>query len=323
MKIVATDGYTLNPGDNPWVGVASYGELRVYDRTPPDEIVERSAGAEILIINKTVLTDDILQQLTGLKFITMSATGYDCVDVRSAGRRNIPVSNIPVYGTDTVAQYVFSALLHLSQNIAEHAAAVKQGEWTQARDWCFWKSPLIELRGRTIGIVGFGRIGRRVGEIANAFGMKILACDPIRTREPDYEAFQWCDLEELFEKSDVVTLHSPLTEENSAFVNSSLISRMKPTSFLINAARGGLVSETDLARALEEGSIAGAVVDTVSAEPIHPDNPLLAAPNIFITPHLAWATLDARKRLMKGIEDNIRAFQAGNPINVVNSKFLT
>ncbi len=322
MNIVATDGYTLNPGDNPWDDVASLGELEIYERTLPDDLVGRCENADILVVNKTPFSGETLVQLPHLKFITMAATGYDCIDIKSAGRLGIPVSNIPVYGTDTVAQYVFSAILHLAHNISVHAEAVRQGDWSKSSDWCFWKRPLIELKGLAIGIVGFGRIGRRVGEIANAFGMGVLAHDIYTDESPGYNNFRWCQLEELFEQSDIVSIHSPLTGDKNGFVNASLLSKMKSTAFFINAARGGLVNEVDLASALSQGGIAGAVVDTVSVEPIRPDNPLLTAPNIFITPHMAWGTLSARKRLMAGITGNITAFISGQAINVVNREFL-
>jgi glycerate dehydrogenase len=322
MNIVATDGYTLNPGDNPWDEVSAIGELTVFERTAPDKVVERCRDSDIAIINKTPLDADTLSKLPRLKFITMAATGYDCIDIEAAGKRGIPVSNIPIYGTDTVAQYVFSALLHLAHNISEHAAAVQKGAWSTSKDWCFWNRPLVELRGRSIGIVGFGRIGRRVGEIASAFGMHVMAHDPDPGEHPAYKAFAWCSLEALFAKADFVTLHSPLTSDNREFVNGALLSTMKPSAFFINAARGGLVNETDMAAALSSGKLAGAVVDVVSHEPIHPDNPLLGAPNLYITPHIAWATLAARKRLMVGIVNNIDAFLSGHAVNVVNQRFL-
>ena len=323
MNIVVTDGYTLNPGDNPWTEVKKLGEVVVYERTSPDEVLQHSDGADILVVNKTVIDQEILSRLPQLKFISMSATGYDCVDIEYAGKRGIPVSNIPVYGTDTVAQYVFSAILHLAHNISDHADAVKKGKWSQCSDWCFWDRPLIELKGATIGVVGFGRIGRRVGEIAHAFGMKVLAYDINTNDSPHYEGFAWSTIEALFEQSDIVTVHSPLTQDNHKFVNESLLSRMKPSAFFLNAARGGLVDEKALKSALVHGKIAGAVVDTVSVEPIQPDNPLLQAPNLFITPHLAWGTLGARKRLMAGVAENIASFLNGIAVNVVNEQFLS
>jgi glycerate dehydrogenase len=322
MKIVATDGYTLNPGDNTWDEVAAIGDLTVYERTASADLIERCRNAEIVIVNKTPFDAESLSKLQHVRFITMAATGYDCVDIETAGKLGIPVSNIPVYGTDTVAQYVFSAILHLAHNISSHAKAVQEGEWTVSKDWCFWKRPLIELKGTRIGIVGLGRIGRRVGELANAFGMHVLAYDPYPEERPSYEAFEWCTIDRLFEQADFVTLHCPLNVDNHQFVNEALLSKMKPTAFFINAARGTLVNEADLAAALSKGWLAGAVVDVVSQEPIRSDNPLLGTLNLFITPHLAWATLAARKRLMAAIVENIKAFLSGSAINVVNRDFL-
>ncbi|MGA6925264.1 MAG: D-2-hydroxyacid dehydrogenase [Desulfosarcina sp.] len=322
MKITATDGYTLNPGDNPWDDVAALGELTVYDRTAPEDLIERCLDSEIAIVNKTPFDAAALARLPRLKFITMAATGYDCIDIEAAGRHGVPVSNIPIYGTDTVAQYVFSAILHLAHNISLHAEAVQKGDWAGSPDWCFWNRPLVELKGLCIGIVGFGRIGRRVGEIASAFGMRVLAHDPTPGEAPAYKRFEWGSLEAIFERADVVTLHSPLTPDNREFVNMALLSRMKPSAFFINAARGGLVDEIDLAQALSRGQLAGAVVDVVSREPIRPDNPLLGIPNLVITPHIAWATLAARQRLMAGIVENIQAFLSGRTVHVVNQRFL-
>ena len=321
-KIIVTDGYTLNPGDNPWDDVQALGHLTIYDRTSGEELLGRCRDADILIVNKTQIRKAALAELDRLKLIAVSATGYDCVDVEEAGKRGVPVCNVPIYGTDSVAQYVISAILHSWQNLGLHDAAVRAGEWGRQPDWSFWKSPLVELRDLTIGIVGFGRIGRRVGELAHAFGMKVLAHDPFTGVSPGYDGFEWVELTDLFIRSDVVTLHTPLTDDNQGFVNQSLLSRMKPTSLFINAARGPLVNEQDLADALNAGAPAGAVVDTVSNEPIRPDNPLLSAPNLLITPHLAWATLAARRRLMSQTAENIRAFLAGRLLNTVNADFL-
>lgn len=322
MKIVVTDGHTLNPGDNPWDQVAGLGELIVHPRCEPEEVAGLAAEARVLIVNKTRITAQTLEKLPRLGFITMAATGFDCVDVAAAGALGVPVSNVPVYGTDSVAQYTLALLLELCHRAALHDRAVKAGEWNRNPDWSFWKTPLIELRGKTMGLIGFGRIGRRTGELAHALGMEVLAHDPHPGQEPGYQPFGWATLEELFARADVVSLHSPQTEENAGFVKAELLSLMKPTAFFINTARGGLVNETDLARALNQGRLAGAAVDVVSTEPISPDNPLLSARNILITPHLAWATKEARERLMTAIADNIRAFQSGRPINVVNQDHL-
>jgi glycerate dehydrogenase len=321
-RIVATDGFTLNPGDNPWEEIGTLGALTVYDRTAPAQLQARCREAEILIVNKTRLRAETLAELPRLRFISVSATGYDCVDIEAAGRRGIPVSNVPVYGTDSVAQYVISALLHVWHNIAGHADAVKAGEWGAQPDWSFWKTPLVELRGKTLGIVGFGRIGRRVGELAHAFGMQVLAYDAVRQSAPGYAPFAWASLEHLFAASDVVSLHCPLTAENREFVNTNLLNRMKPTAVLINAARGPLVNERDLAGALNAGRIAAAVVDVVSEEPVQPNNPLLSARRIVMTPHIAWATREARQRLMHTTAENLKAFLEGKPQNVVNANLM-
>ena len=322
MRIVVTDGYTLNPGDNPWDEIGRMGDLTVHDRTAPEELIGRCRDADILVVNKTQVREASMEQLPRLRYITVAATGYDCIDVAAAGRRGIPVSNVPIYGTDSVAQYVFSAILHICHNISVHDAAVKAGEWARNPDWSFWKMPLTELAGKTLGIVGFGRIGRRVGELAHAFGMKVLAHDAYRGSDPGYAPFAWSAPEELFAGSDVVSLHCPLTADNRGFVNRRLLERMRPSAMLINASRGPLVNEEDLAAALNAGVLAAAVVDVVAVEPIRAGNPLLAARNLVITPHLAWATREARQRLMGTTADNVRAFQGGKPQNVVNQTSL-
>lgn len=322
MNIVVTDGFTLNPGDNPWDELEALGELAVYDRTAPGELIDRCRDAHILIVNKTRIGDASMERLPSLRYIALTSTGYDVVDIAAAGRRGIPVSNVPIYGTDSVAQYVFSALLHLCHNISRHDAAVKAGEWTRSPDWSFWKGPLVELAGKTLGVVGFGRIGRRVGELAHAFGMSVLAYGPRRGADPGYAPFAWASLDDLFAKSDIVSLHCPLTADNRGFVNRQMLGRMRAGAVLINASRGPLVNEEDLADALNTGKLAAAAVDVVSEEPISPENPLLTARNLVITPHLAWATLEARKRLMGTTADNVRAFLAGAPRNVVNEHLI-
>ena len=321
-NIVVTDGYTLNPGDNPWDAVEALGNLTVYERLMDDEIVECCREAQILVVNKTQIRETALAEMSRLRFIAVSATGFDCVDIEAAGKRGISVSNVPVYGTDSVAQYVFSAILHLWHNIGVHNAAVKAGDWARQPDWSFWQTPLVELRDKTIGIIGFGRIGRRVGQLADAFGMRVLAYDPYPDNPPNYRTFAWSSLEDVFARSDVVTLHAPLTADNHRFVNRHMLERMKESAILINASRGGLIEENDLAEALNSGQLAGAVVDVVSAEPIAPDNPLLSAKNIAITPHLAWATREARRRLMASTAENISAFLEGASQNIVNEMHL-
>ncbi len=322
MKIVVLDGYTLNPGDLSWGEIGKLGELTVYDRTAPNEIAERTRKAEIILTNKAPVSAITLEKLPALKFITVMATGYDIVDIAAAGRRGIPVSNVPVYGTDSVAQFVFALLLGLCHHVSAHQKAVEAGEWTASLDWCFWKTPQILLKGKKIGIVGFGRIGRRVGELAHAFGMEVMAFDPQPQESPVYDPFSWKSVREVFAEADVVTLHCPQIEDNVGFVNDELLDLMKRDAFFINAARGGLVNENALAQALNKGSIAGAAVDVVSIEPILPDNPLLSSQNCLISPHIAWASLGARQTLMSETIKDIKAFISGNNINVVNKKFL-
>lgn len=318
MRIVVLDGHTLNPGDNPWTEVTKQGEFEVYDRTEADLIVSRAAEADIVLTNKTPLSGETMAQLPKLQFIAVLATGYNVVDVEAARERAIPVSNVPVYGTDSVAQFTFALLLELCHKVALHDRAVQDGEWATCPDFSFWKTTLIELVDKKMGIVGFGRIGRRVGELAHAFGMDVLAYDAFAGDAPDYQPFAWKMLDEIFTDADVVSLHCPQTADNVGLVNKRTLGLMKPDAVLINAARGGLVNEADLAEALGSGRIGGAAVDVVSSEPIRSDNPLLGSPHCIITPHMAWATLSARRRLMQTTADNIAAFIRGEPTNVVN-----
>jgi glycerate dehydrogenase len=316
-KIVVLDGYTLNPGDNPWPSLDGIGELTAYDRTSREELLERAISADILLTNKTVLDKETLAQLPRLKFIAVLATGYNVVDVAAARQRGIPVSNVPTYGTDTVSQFAFAQILELCHHIGQHAASVAQGDWNRSPDWTYWKSPQVELSGKTLGIVGFGRIGQRTGAIGNALGMHIL----FNTLPPfpavDYPA-QSATLEKLFSEADVIALHCALNDSNFEFVNKTLLQRMKPTAFLVNNARGQLVNAADLAQALRDGVLAGAALDVLAVEPPKVDNPLLHAPNCLITPHIAWASLEARQRITQTTLVNIRAFLSGTPINVVN-----
>ncbi len=316
MKIIVLDGYTLNPGDNPWDDVAKLGAFVCHDRTSGDLIVERARDAEIILTNKVPLSADTLARLPRLKFISVLATGYNVVDVKAAKARGIAVANVPTYATDAVAEYVFALLLNFYRQPQLHSDLIKQGEWSKA-EWSFWRTPLTEVAGQTLGIVGFGRIGRRVGEIAAGFKMKVVANDVFRGNPPAYPV-AWREVPELFAESDVVTLHCNLTPENSGMVNKALLERMKPTAYLINTSRGPLVNDADLAEALRQGKLAGAALDVITTEPISPDNPLLKAPNITITPHIAWAALAARRRLMRVTAENVAAFLAGKPINVVN-----
>jgi glycerate dehydrogenase len=318
MRIVVLDGYTLNPGDNPWDALARLGKLTVYDRTPREQIVARAREAEVVLTNKTPLMAETLAQLPQLRFISVLATGQNIVDGEAARARGIPVSNVPEYGTDSVAQHVFALLLELCHQVGRHDAAVKAGEWIRSPDFCFWTVPPIELVGSTMGLIGFGRIGRRVAELADAFGMRVIAAARSRRNAPESNAVAWRSVGEVFAEADVVSLHCPLTAENARFVNRTLLRTMKRSAFFINTARGGLVDEQALAEALNSGSIAAAAVDVVSVEPMRADNPLLHARNCIITPHIAWGSLAARRRLMTATVKNVEAFLAGRPINVVN-----
>jgi len=313
MKLVVLDGYTLNPGDNPWDALAALGQLTVYDRTPPEQIVPRAHDADIVLTNKTPLTAATLAQLPKLRFISVLATGQNIIDGAAARARGVPISNVPEYGTDSVAQHAFALLLELCHHVGAHDAAVKTGEWTRSPDFCFWKAPPIELAGLTMGIVGYGRIGRRVGALAQAFGMRLI----VATRTPPRDV-ESRSIAELFADADVVSLHCALTADNARFVDCALLGRMKRSAVLINTARGGLIDEPALAEALNAGTLAGAAVDVVSVEPMRPDNPLLHARNCIITPHIAWSSLAARRRLMAATVRNVQAFLTGRPINVVN-----
>jgi glycerate dehydrogenase len=318
MRIVVLDGYTLNPGDLSWGGLEELGEVTVYDRTPRDQVVERAKGAQIIFTNKTPVTAESIAALPDLKFIGVLATGYNIVDVEAAAKRGIPVSNIPIYGTASVAQMAIALLLELAQHVGAHSAAVRAGEWASNVDWCFWKHPLIELAGMTMGIIGFGRIGRATGKIANALGMKVVAADAVQVDPPDWDGFAWLSIEDLLKVSDVISLHCPLTPEVQGLINRDRIELMKPSAFLINTSRGPLIVDQDLADALNSGRIAGAGLDVLSVEPPKADNPLLSAKNCIQTPHIAWATSAARARLMDTAIDNARSFIAGKLVNVVN-----
>jgi glycerate dehydrogenase len=318
LKIVVLDGYTLNPGDNPWDPVAALGEFTVYDRTLGEQIVSRAAGAEIVLTNKTPLTGPVLAALPALRFISVLATGYNVVDVAIARQRGIVVSNVPEYGTASVAQHVIALLLALVHRPERHDALVRQGQWQRRGDFCFWETPPLELAGKRMGIVGFGRIGRRVGELAHALGMEVLACTRHPAGPPGYQPFAWRPLDEIFSEADVISLHCPLTPQNQGLVNRQRLATMQRGALLINTARGGLVNEQDLADALNAGRIAAAALDVLSVEPPLEQNPLLAARNCLITPHMAWAALESRRRLMAITAANIAAFQRGQPINTIS-----
>jgi len=322
-KIVILDGYTINPGDNPWDSLQALGDCTIYDRTSPDQKLERAADADVILVSKVKLDEDTLRALPKLKYISMLATGYNNVDVEAAGRLGIPVSNVPAYSTESVVQTTFALLLELTTQAGLHDTAVKAGEWVRCPDHSFWKTPLVELDGLTIGIVGYGTIGRAVARVARAFGMTVVAHAPRIPLGVENEAVRFVPLEELFATADVVSLHCPQTPDNGGFVNAALLGLMKPGAYLLNLARGGLVNEDDLSQALRSGRIAGAGLDVVAHEPMLAGNPLLTAPNCVITPHIAWASLAARRRLMGIVAANLAAFKAGSPINVVNGRFLS
>ena len=317
MKIVVLDGYALNPGDNPWDEVSKLGEFVCHDRTPVEQILERSRDADVLLTNKTPLTAETLAHLPQLKFIGVLATGYNVVDVKAARARGVAVSNVPIYGTDAVAEYVFALLLNFFRQPQLHSELVHQGEWSRVNEWSFWRRPLAELAGRTIGIVGFGRIGRRVGELASAFKMNVLANDVYQGNPPAYPV-TWLGIPELFAEADAVTLHCNLTPENTGMVRKELLWSMKRSAYLINTSRGPLVRDADITEALQAGWIAGAALDVVTVEPLPADSPLLGAPNLTLTPHIAWAAVEARQRLTTVAAENVAAFLAGRPINLVN-----
>jgi glycerate dehydrogenase len=315
MKIVVTDGYTLNPGDLSWDSIKQLGDTTIHDRTPGDEIVERCRNAEIVITNKTPLQKDTIQQLSSLKLIAVTATGFNIVDIAAARERNIPVCNVPAYGTYSVAQHTIALLLEITNRVALHAASVRQGDWVKAADWCYTKAPLIELAGKILGIVGMGNIGQQVGRIAVALGMGVIYYSAHKKELP---FATYMKLDEVFRHSDFISLHCPQTPDNLQFVNKHLLSQMKPNAWLINTSRGPLIHEQDLADALNSGRIGGAALDVLSVEPPKPDNPLLSAKNCIITPHNAWVTKEARERILKTTVGNIQSFLDGNTQNRVN-----
>lgn len=319
MRIVALDGFTLNPGDLTWDGLKQLGDVTIYDRTSSELTVDRASGAEIVLTNKTIIDERVLEQLPELRYLGVLATGYNVVDVDAASSRGIIVTNIPTYGTSSVAQMTFALLLEMTQHVQAHYDAVKSGQWSNCPDFCFWNYPLIELAGKTMGIIGFGRIGQNVADIATAFGMNIIAHDSFKSDQSRRTNFKWGDLDELLSESDVVTLHCPLLPETKGIINTASLCKMKKTTLLINTSRGPLIIDEDLAEALNNGIIAGAGVDVLSIEPPRDDNPLLSAKNCLVTPHISWATYDARKRLMSIAMDNLKAWLAGKPVNIVNN----
>jgi len=323
MKLVVLDGYTLNPGDLSWEELEKLGDLTVYDRTVFDRsndnlIIERIGDAQIVFTNKTPLPREVLSKVPNVKYIGVLATGYNIVDIEAAKELGITVTNIPTYGTDSVAQMVFAHLLEICHHVAAHSDAVKNGEWTNNVDWCFWKYPLIELAGKTMGIIGYGRIGQAVGRVAQAFGMKVLANDKYPNKDLESDTLKYVELDELLANSDVISLHCPLFEENKGMINKDSIAKMKDGVIIINTSRGPLIVEDDLAEALNSGKVYAAGLDVVSTEPIKADNPLLKAKNIFLTPHIAWAPKESRQRLMDIAVNNLKQFLEGSPVNVVN-----
>lgn len=317
MNIVILDGYTENPGDLSWDGFRSLGEVTVYDRTTKDQIVRRIGDAEIIIVNKTPISAQVLDACPTIQYIGLLSTGYNVVDIEAAKARNIPVTNIPSYGTAAVGQYAIALLLEVCHHIGHHSKAVQQGRWSTGKDWCFWDYPLIELAGKTMGIIGFGRIGQTTGTIAKALGMRVLAHSP-RPTDAGRNIADYVTLDTLLKQSDVISLHCPLFPETERIINKDSISKMKDGVILINNARGQLIVEEDLAEALNSGKVYAAGLDVVSAEPIEADNPLLKAKNCIITPHISWAPKESRKRLMDAAVDNLRSYLNSDPINVVN-----
>ena len=318
MKIVVLDGYTLNPGDLSWDELNALGEVVIYDRTPSEKIVERADGAEIVLTNKTPLGASEISQLSSLKYIGVLATGYNIVDIEAAKNQGVIVSNVPAYGTESVVQMTFSLLLELTLHVQKHSDAVREGKWANSKDFCFWDFPLIELAGKTIGVIGFGSIGQRVADVATAFGMNVIGYSRTQTDQSHRKNFKWASIPDLLVASDVVSIHCPLTAETKGLINLENLQKMKNAAFLINTSRGPIVVDEDLAEALNNGTIAGAGIDVLSVEPPQKDNPLFTAENCIITPHIAWATKEARTRLLSIALENILAYITGNPTNIVN-----
>ena len=321
MKIVVLDGYTENPGDLSWDRLAKEGDFIYFDRTPiedTDEIVRRISNADIVITNKTPITKEIFDRCASIRYVAILATGYNIVDIEYAKSKGIPVSNVPTYGTDSVSQFAIALLLELCHHIGHHSDAVNKGRWEKNPDWCFWDYPLIELAGKTLGIIGFGRIGHRTGQIAKALNMNVIVNDNFENPLFKEEGFKYVSRDELFRLSDVICLHCPLFSDTEGLINKENISKMKDGVLIVNNSRGALVVEKDLADALNCGKVGGAALDVVSTEPIRSDNPLLKAKNCIITPHMSWGAKEARQRIMDITVDNVVSFKDGNPKNVVN-----
>lgn len=316
--IVVLDGYTTNPGDLSWQTFAGLGELQVFDRTPAAHVIERAAGATAVLVNKVPLGAAEFSRLPDLRYIGVLATGYNIIDIAAARQHGITVTNIPTYGTDSVAQFAFALLLELCHRTAQHSAMTRTGGWSRHPDWSGYQGRLVELAGRTLGIIGFGRIGRRTAEIGHAFGMNVIAHDANQTDAPALRGFRWVDLDTLLRESDVVSLHCPQTPETAGLINSERLRLMKPSALLINTSRGGLIVDQDLAQALDAGQLAGAGLDVLSQEPPPAGHPLLSAKNCLVTPHMAWATYEARERLLGIAAENLTAFLEGRAQNVVS-----
>lgn len=318
VKAVILDGYTENPGDLSWECIEKLTDLTVYDRTPKELVIERAKSAEILIVNKVALTQEVIEQLPNLKFVATLATGYNQIDCVALRKRNIPVSNIPSYSTNAVAQMVFAYILESVNRVSEYTESVKNGDWVKCKDFCYWNKPLFELCGKTLGIIGFGKIGRRVSELATAFGMKTLVYTPSGKKDnaPDVT---FTDMDTVLKNSDFISVHCPLTDKTAGLINNDFISKLKDGVCVINTARGGVANENDISDALKSGKLGCYCADVLSAEPPKKDNPLLTAPNCFITPHIAWAAYETRLRLLGILEENLKAFLNGAPINVVNN----
>lgn len=317
-KIVVLDGYTLNPGDLSWGELGMLGEITIYDRICPEDVIGRIGDADIVLTNKTVLTEEILNACPNVRYIGCLSTGYNVVDLKITDELGIVVTNIPSYGTEAVAQHTMALLLEIASRVGMHADAVRKGQWTECPDFCFWNAPLFELNGKTIGIIGYGAIGQAVGRKAEAFGMEVLAYSPVMTKDQETEHCHMATLDEIYEKADVIALHCPLTAENAHMINKQTIDKMKDGVVIINTSRGGLIHEADLKDALNTGKVAAAGLDVVSTEPVRADNVLLDAKNVWITPHIAWAPREARQRLMGMAIDNVRAFLKGTPTNQVH-----
>ena len=318
LKFVVLDSFALNPGDLSWKWLENLGECEIYDRTPANQILERCMGADVVITNKTPITKDTLSKLSNLKYIALESTGYNVVDCEYAKEIGVPVSNIPAYSTNAVAQLTFSLILEITNAVGIHSESVRNGDWANCPDFCYWKTPLTELCGKTLGIVGFGQIGQAVADIAEAFKMKIQAVSGHETDQSHRKNFSWVDMDTLAKTSDIISFHCPLTEKTTGLVNEEFISKCKDGAIIINTSRGPVVDDQALADALNNGKLRGAGLDVLTVEPPKADNPLLSAKNCFITPHIAWAGFETRERLMNILEENVKAYLNGNPQNVVN-----